>query len=427
MTWYVVRTELRRTVGPLLLVVWISLGCVLVLTHPDWAGELLSLTIEQRIDLIVLGPVALTIAVWHGGRDRRLGITELLGSVPAPSWRRHVVRWAVLTATLSVGLAVTTVVGGGFVLLHTTYWGGRWYAVLLICCAATGAMVALGLLIGALVSGRVLAPVVGLAAYVLLAAPSYVTGSAARYLMPNGIETFHVGEHPTWLSMTATLAFFTAIAVVCLCVIARELRLLVVPAALVALVVGLAAGSRQEVWWWEPDLVASAPVCSTRAPPVCVMRTHAELLPAAEQAVRPVLDGLGELAPSSGAREQPDWTEAPDSRAPRFSLNFEIPLVGDRLLRPDEVRRTAAFSPASQCDPNGVQENRRYTWVGDLDKGWQVLLLRRALEQYSSLGSWRRLRTATPAQQRAFMRDYQAAGRSCDWEAIRRLYDRWVR
>lgn len=428
MTRFVVRTELRRTVGPLLPVVWGALSCLLALTHPEWAGELLSLTIEQRIDLIVLGPVALTLAVWHGGRDRRLGISELLGSVPASSWRRHAVRWGVLTAALSLGTVLTTVVGGGFVLLHTTYWGGRWAAVLLICCAATGAMVALGLAIGMLWSGRVLAPVAGLVGYVLLGAPGYVTTSAAQYLLPNGIEVFHVAERPTLVSVAATLVFFAALAVTFLASVSRGRRLLTVPAALVALAVGLVAGSQPMDWWWEPDPVAAAPVCSTDTPRVCVMRTHAELLPAVDRAVRPVLDGLGDLAPSHGARERPDSETSRDDSALYIDLGFAIPLVGNHLLRPEEVQGSAAMSEAARCDSRGVQENRRYIWVGDLEPGWTALVLHQAPDpQQTSIGAWRQLRTATPSVQRRFMQQYQAAGRTCDWAALHRLHDRWMR
>lgn len=420
--------ELRRHVGWFLLAVWIVVCSLLLFAHQEWAGELLSLAVEQRVDVIVLGPIAITLAVWAGGRDRRRGLVELLATMPAPSWWRHAVRWSALAAMLCAGIMVSTALGAFFVLGHTTYLGGRWWAVLLIVGAGLGALVALGLAIGALVPWRVAAPVAGLATYVGLGVPGYFPDSGFQSLLPNGYESLFVGQQPGLAPGAVTLVFFGLVTVAFIALMSRGGYRVALPVALAALGVGLVAGFQPPTWWWRPDPVGARSVCTADLPRVCVMRTHADLLPAVTRAVRPVLSGMGDVAPSEGAQEIPITQARFDvERIIPLTLYGQVALTGDHLLRPAQLRQEAASSPAIRCEPPDNEADRDYTSITALELGWTAVVLQASPDLARlDAGVWRNLRTAAPADQQEFLREYAAAGRSCDWSAIRALYEQWA-
>ncbi|MGB3762149.1 MAG: hypothetical protein WA966_02930, partial [Ornithinimicrobium sp.] len=164
------RTELRSGLAPwFLFAVALTMVALLWLDHSDdWGGRWNSLGRFMRALVIVLGPVCVTLGAWQGGRRSRTGVNELLASTPRTALTRQSVEIAALCIAISVGVFIgwasaawTIVLVGG--------WGslaGLWYMLGLV--PAVLAYTSAGYAIGSIAPWRIVAPMAGVATYLLV-------------------------------------------------------------------------------------------------------------------------------------------------------------------------------------------------------------------------------------------------------------------
>lgn len=310
------------------------LGAALLFTQSSWAGGLTSLTSVQRLMLLVMGPLTLSLAIWDAGRDRRRGLTELLHTASLPVWRRTLLRVSTLAAAVIAAHLLVAGLAAAFVTQQTTYLGGRWWLILLIAAAGYLPFVAVGWLIGSLLPGRVVAPLAGVGAYLALGA---LTSSPSAWvnLTPPGRDSVVRGSEPTVLLTAVAVSLFLLVALTAMLFALPVRRRVGAVPLLLATAVVLLTHDRAETSWWQPDAEARALVCSEGDPRICVWRVHDQFLEQTVAAVQPALDRLGDGAPQAVHEVGPD--QPLDPGVAGISLTFQIPLVGDALIAPEQM------------------------------------------------------------------------------------------
>ena len=158
-------TELRRGVG-----IWAALPLAVAmvavaLAHPrDWASDWYGWAYYLRTALIVFGPLVVAAAAWQGGRERRRGMVELLGSAS----RSPLQQASASVASPAVWSLVAFTAAAGAMAAVTASYAAYGRPPVLLALSAAAAVVmfaALGFVAGRLVPWRVTAPLLAVAAY----------------------------------------------------------------------------------------------------------------------------------------------------------------------------------------------------------------------------------------------------------------------
>jgi len=289
----VLSIELRRGVGPFSAPLVLAVLIAGLLVHQrDWAGDWTGSSYYLRFLLLLGGPVLVAAAAWQGGRGRRRGLDELLGTSSRSRLRRTLLAWS-SPATWGLAAYLLTVVAAAGVTASNTSYGSPLLGMLLSGAAALLALSAIGYAAGAVVPWRLTAPALALITYVALGYLD-ISSSSVRWLSP-AIEPSSLAYQlpAAWWAPASTALFLGLLAAVLLTLSRRW------PAAGFALLVAAAAavpilqvGPRA----FTPDVAAARLVCAPAAgTQVCLTRRHADQLPAVQRLADEVLAGLPNL------------------------------------------------------------------------------------------------------------------------------------
>ena len=335
--------ELRRTpalwlLPPLLFLSFRTYGDRFTPPVPLWI--LSSVAIGQGATII--GPALGGIATWMAGRERRRGAGELLATTARPTLARLVSIWA---ATTGWGLLIYAfyALGGGVETARRATWGGPDLWIILAGAAAIIVYITIGFAIGAVISGRFVAPLVALGLLIgeyalVMASWNHPAMTSWKYLSPVAAPdpTVWFGDRPaiapilvmvylgiivcTWALFALWLARFRAMRAWVLFALA---------------LVTLAGGTAQilmrvptEVpapggWYSGAALLPYAPVCRGAPIEVCV-----------HPAYQPWLDELSTdlntlLAPLVGVPGMPTRAEQAPPVGPIADAARSVPFVLD--------------------------------------------------------------------------------------------------
>ncbi|PZG01503.1 hypothetical protein [Micromonospora deserti] len=429
----VVNLELRRGAGLILFVGLAAVGLLMTAMAglPSdrtgaWSSSGPGIVSWLNTTGLVLGPLAAAGGAWVGGRDRRLGVGELLAAVPKPRWQRDMASFGALLAAVIGGLLVVAAVVTATVLPAITYVGGRWQVSAILVSLGWIACLAIGFALGRLVPHRWTAPVVALIVYLLNGIPTYLDNGVAQLALvsnlPSGdgqrLRLSVAAVAIVWLVGLTSSAFLAGSA--------RRHHWALVPAVLAVVAATQLAplpvqwnGNSYSATWTEPDPDAMSRVCSTDEPKVCLNAVHASLLPDVTELVRPI---LAELPPGSVAAEQ--GTEHPAERPATAPGEFAIPFLEGR---------TKLFT-ADVRDPEGLRaelaDSFLRVWCSDqtpaVARAYGIATALVLGRQAAGEGAESHDRVTArlerdPSARRAWLADYLDAGRTCDLSAFAEL------
>ncbi len=363
------RIEMRRSGAIGIALLLIGLGIVGLVWGADSApGGWATMAFSQRVDLLVMWPLAIGAGAWQARRERLGGVRELFATSPRTPAKR--------LAPVAAALAIAVVFAYLLMLLVGTVRVWRspadMYFTLEGAAAATiGALSLvpaawLGLSLGRLIPSAFTAPVItllGLAAVVLMdELDMRMSGPAFSLLVPAleaPYQRDHVqlplavsGQQGLWLAALAISAFAIMAAA------SRRGRLLaLVPVTVAALIVipTLPPGDTDFVYADDKD--AMRPVCTQDLPKVCVLRVHSGLLDEVTGPARKALRALAFLpdAPTSviEAPEPPPGSLFVD---PALKVNPVLPVDPQTLPLTVSLNRGGHIDEPQQLTTNLLQE-----------------------------------------------------------------------
>lgn len=405
----ILRTELRRSVAPVLAVGLLlsALALLYSLTGPWWKGsapwdeQWTGLAQWTRYLALFLTPLVLAGGAWHGLRDRRSGVSELFATTPKPAWRRVLPTAAALGIALAAGYGAVLVAGGIQVAGTAGYFHLKWLPVAGVMALALVAIALLGAGLGRLAPFLVTPPVLGvggLAGQFMLLQAGWPQLLTPVFDAPD-ISVFTTVAVPVTLTQAL---WFTGIGATGFGLLvaagARKRLLALLPLAVAAAVtIPVASGVDSPV---VADQDARALVCDTAGPRVCLTRAHADLLPTFVAPAREALALMENLpSPPTSVVEVPPDGDVPAGSAP-VSFPTRIPtdpadlrlvvLSGSGMPEcgpedtalPILVARTviASWFTGELAPVPGYRD--LFTWAGaDIRRLWQELRALPAAEQ----------------------------------------------
>lgn len=432
-TWRAARIDARRTHIFLVAAGFAALGvCLTIAKQPPfnhyavWSSSWAAGALWLSQISVVLGPVAGAVAAWVGGRERRRGMVELLAGTPRRPLQRISTTWVVVTCGLILGMiAVGALVGIG-IAPTVSYAGGRWWATWLIAFLGIVVCSAAGFAAGRLVSGRLVAPLVGIVLYVASGFATYSNHAWAQ-LAPVANLPVDEGRQLLGWVIGADLAWLLALTVAALFLASGHRRSAMVTgmvAVVVALPLSQVSGTNGGTSWTEADPGAAALVCTKTSPHVCLTRVHAGLLPDVTPVVREVLAHARRVLPVDRAAEMGYGNPTPprtliiptlegDSRFLQSGLRPQADLATD-------IGYTTA-SPPAKCDGQLDTANPA-AWVA-VDVAVSLISGRsdQPMSNPTQFARTYKPLAADPERSRTWMRAYMHALRGCDVQALTAL------
>ncbi|ACU38571.1 hypothetical protein KCV87_31700 [Actinosynnema pretiosum subsp. pretiosum] len=349
------RIELRRSVAPWagLLVLLLPLPLLLLLSGPwthdpaRWESSTTTAALWLRWCLMFVWPVALGAGAVQGMRDRRSGMTELLGTTPRPVGQRTGALAAALAVCLVVGFGALAVVGVGNVLLGGGHTSAAFLPVLVVGALAVVAGGVLGLAVGRVAPHPLVAPAAAVLALVLLTLANIGLAGAQVSSFTTRLAhlTAVIGDPrgtmvtTTWSFDLVQAAWFVGLAatgVLLLAAKSSRAKVIALAPALLAAAVAVPLLPARPADAFTADAAAEL-VCDG---PVCVSRMHADRLPVLAEAGREALRLLARLpdAPTRVVEDtSPQWVDQlPERSADVVRINYQM----DSGLLEADVART---------------------------------------------------------------------------------------
>ncbi|MFF9865986.1 hypothetical protein ACF1G0_11255 [Streptomyces sp. NPDC013953] len=397
------RTELRRGIGP-----WSGAAVavtVLVALYgkaPGWQGRWSDATdMLHTAAGLLAGPLAAAAGCWQGGRERRRSTGELLASAPRGRLARTLVAAAPAALWPAAGLLLAVAVCLGATWPYAG--GGRpFVSVPAADAVAVAALGTLGFVAGRLVPWRLTPPLVAAATYVGLGLPSY-TASPARWLSP-AADRSTVWQEPLWWFAPAMTVWTGGLALAALLAYgARRRALALVPLAAACAVAVPVLRLDGSAGPWRPDPDAARLVCDDGRPRVCLSAVDRALLPEASRALAGLNARLRGV-PGAPAR----WVSGPHEPRPgEAPLPDPVAAAAHGVLQdPRQYAYDAAaglFDGACLSGEDGIiLDLAVQEWLAPAPPGSGVDPA--ALQPFLD-----RLRTGSPARQRAFLGRYLTA------------------
>jgi len=363
----ILRTELRRSAAPVIGVgvLLFTVGMLYGMSGPWWKGtapwheQWTGLAQWVRYLGVFLWPLLLGAGAWHGLRDRRAGVRELLSSTPRSAWRRVLPTAGALAIGLAGAFVVVLVVGGVQVALTASYFHVKWVPVAAVGLLAYLGAVLLGAGLGRLVPSLLTPPVLAVGGVAVQI--SLIQSGWPEWLTPT-IEAPEITVFTT-VSVPVTLVqalWFAAIAATGFGLLAANqarLRL----AALLPVVLGLAITvpvlSQQDSHVADRDAVAM--VCDEQDGRVCVTRAHEAELARFAGPAREALALLAKLpdAPTS-VEELAD--ERPRDGVVAVSLFGDGVRGSEALDDPADIRLSVLAGAGTPLCVDGSEETYRW-------------------------------------------------------------------
>lgn len=190
------------------------LTAVLLWTNSaQWGARWNSLGSEIRDDMILLGPVAVVVGAWQGGRARRSDVEELVASTRRPFLAWHSAEIVALALALYAGVLIGLVTAAASILWVGGYGTWTFPAYVMGAFPTLLAYVAVGHLVGRVLAWRVVAPIAGVLVYLVFGFTTFgdergVVLLGGGWLGGVGLSAFDLDA---W-ALTALLAAAAAVA-----------------------------------------------------------------------------------------------------------------------------------------------------------------------------------------------------------------------
>jgi hypothetical protein len=431
----ILRTELRRSAAPVIGIGFalITLVAIYGLTGPwhkgtaPWNEQWIGLAQWTRNLMMFLWPLVLGAGAWQGLRDKRSGVTELLGTTPRPRWRRALPLAGAVVLALLAGYLVVLVVGGVQVAAYASYFSTTWLPVVAVLILALAGSLLLGMGVGRLVPSLLTPPVLAILA---LAAQIAAARSDWLLLTPafDGLDiTVFTGVAPTvsatqavWFLGIGATGFGLYVAVT-----ARRRLVALLPVAVAAAIAVPILSDVDNVAVADPgsrELVCDGNVCVTRA--------HESYLPTLTGPARSALTRLRKLPnpPTSVVEVVPDegYRPPPATVVPVFvgmdATGYSDPFPTD----PAEIEQTMIGSAVvpdcrhgySQADweaylARAVARSVAVGWVTGAS-GPAVDRTLWAEEHQRFEDAWQAFAALSPDEQRSRLVELRTAARACE-------------
>lgn len=292
MTGRVLRIELRHGpwMVPVLLAVVLAIQFNVLLTYGPPSTWSVSVLAGMGAVIMIAEALALAVAVWWGGRERRRGTDELIASTPRLRLQRALAAWLPTAAWPALAWVAATLAFG--VLSTRAASGPALFGIQAAAIPAVTAATALGFVLGWYVPGRFVAPAAGVAAYL----GAFYLGNAAHGLLspvpylydgPPQFATWsdiRLWERPVWwFALAATVWFLALAAALLTATMARRRWLAVAPVVLAALAaVPVLAPT------WRVDTASPLMACNDGKVRMCVPDVTGARPAAVAESTRPV-------------------------------------------------------------------------------------------------------------------------------------------
>ncbi len=383
------RLELRRSPAllffpALVLISWWTARQTLPVRVSLWPET--SVAIGDGVQL--LAPLMGALAAWIAGRDRRRGIEELLATTPRPPAGRDLTVWA-STALWSAAAYMTVAA----ILMGSAYvgatWGGPLWPPILVGLITMLAASTLGYAAGSYIPGRLTAPLLGLALFIIQMAPTYYTSSVA-HLSPlaypfradvwRGLYPDITASQMLWLAGLVGLGL-AAIRL-------RHSRGALSWALLLGACAVSAAGATALLntrYYDDPSQAPAIPyeaVCRDAAVPVCMHPAYKAMLPETAALLDRVLEPLAGVPGAPRRAEQGQILEFTDDgvlrmnlgNAARFDYGYEMDMSGIvSLLVSDPEAEPEMISREGMGEVCGTAECEAYWSEGGGQQAQRVL------------------------------------------------------
>lgn len=405
------RTELRHGTGPwaaavIAAVVASNLFVQRYRLGDNWTDAQQML---RHFGVLIGGPMALASGCWQGGRERRCGTGELFASAARTPLARALA--ACLPAVLwpVCGYLLPAVVTLGAIWPYAGFGQPSWSMVFQDV-VTFGALGALGFAVGGALRWRMAAPLLGLVGFVALGFTRTADGSV-KWLTP---AAYGFEERPVWAFGLLCAVWMAGLAVCAMLAgHARRRAVALVPLLAAVVAASLLCRGGDDLWRHVP--AASAQVCGSGTPVVCVRAEHASALPAVQGVVARIdarLDGV----PGAPVRYREGGS--PETAPPR-EVRFELygGLFRSRLGDGEMLHRDLAYFVASRGCPyrytdrpgNPAAENAALSWLG----------VERPIAAEAETQAAERLRAMPAEQRRAWLGRHLRAVLSCDTGTVK--------
>jgi hypothetical protein len=425
--------EMRRGAGFTLLVGLAGLGSLMTVMAAvsadrelPWSTSGPGIVAWLNTTGLLLGPLAAAVGAWVGGRERRLGVEEVLAAVSRSRWQRDLTGFATLSVTVTGGLLLVGAAVTATVRPAISYSGGRWPLSALLVALGCVTCLALGFSIGRLMPHRWTAPVVTIVVYLLSGIPTYLDGGVA-HLSP--VSNLPAGDGQRVRFTIAALAAVWLIGLttaVLLAGIGRRRAWALLPAALAVLaavpLVSLPVrwnGNSYTATWTERDPHAMSRVCSLDST-VCLNAVHASLLPAVTELVRPILAELpaGTVAAERGLEHPAERPAVNPGELPIPFLEGRTALFTTDLRERDSLRADIVGGLLRVwCPGDSASVAQAYGIATALLPGGEQ-------RDETATGSITARLREDPVARRAWLAAYLDAGRTCEPAAFDELVGR---
>lgn len=438
-----VRRELGQGLPRLaFLIVLVAMSAVLWSKGTTWGGRWNALAEMSRQNLIAIAPIAVSLAAWQGGRARRDRMGELQRSTRASAMSRNSVEIVALWVAAFAGWLVAVALAG-LSIVRLDGWGT---AAAVYQFAGVGPMliayVALGFAIGKIAPWRIVAPIAGLATYLVIGITSYVSDSAMVVLgvgwLGDDISS-PFALLPFWLSTVGLL--LVGLAMIAAPSVERRpapegaTRIVALAAAAAALVIAPLTLTTTTAAAVAQTPITPAVVCTEDdGPKVCVHAQDHLLLEETTRQARAVIDQLRDIedAPTWAG----PWGLDRDDRSKLPTQPAWITPLGDIDItygEPQLVNISALFDAEPSCEAAGRWP---VMWEGEPPKGWADFMDRQGILwgwlTHSTDGVWsgsdgeqlsKRFAASSDRQRVAFASAVRSAALTCDLDAVRAADD----
>ncbi|SFT46594.1 ABC-type transport system involved in multi-copper enzyme maturation, permease component [Actinopolyspora lacussalsi subsp. righensis] len=425
MTARVLWHEIRRSGLPLWITPLLLLVSGLVFTRTllrtggqrlEWAT---SIFYDMTPMVVLASTLALAVAAWRAGRERRRGVAELIESTPRARSQRALLSWISVTIWPVVSCLPAVVAFGS--LSREAVSGPPLFGVLTAAVSTVVAYAALGFAVGTFVPGRLTTPVAGVVSFVVMIAlgswvphgllsvvpqPTYGTIATNR----SGVGLW---DRPVWWFAPAAALWFVALTVALLVVAtARRRPLAVVPSVLAVLL----AIPLTQTQVWRIDTASPLLSCSDGSVRVCVPNEIGVAPNAVAASTKPVRARLADLptvaplgAVDSSSASAYVWPQNCRAYLERISCNSPRPSTAGEKL----AERISGW----QCSSSSSPGTPMYTSPAPrLERGVRDWLLGRTGD--SASGIVRHLATLPDDERHEWLSRYLLAAERCDVSAV---------
>lgn len=434
---------LRRELGQGLprlafLVMAVTMSVLLWSKAGYWGGRWNALAVQAREYLILIAPISTTLATWQGGRTRRDHLGELLDSTRSSALARH------SSEVAAIGLAafggwLLAIALAGVSIIRLDGWGTAAAAHQILGVAPTlFAYVTLGYAIGTVLPWRIVAPIVGVATYLLIGIPVYGSDSVPVLLGTGylGEGVFRVFSAPTfWVSIAGLILI--GLALLALSSLerrpapSRTTRATAVAALAAAVGIAPLTLTKAAAALHDGPPINPPEVCSTDAGPrVCVHAQDHLLLEETTRQARKIIAKLDGLpgAPTWAGPWQAQGKDPNMLLVQSASINLwgridttygEPPLVNPWALFDAEPTCRAAGLWQNTPDQEPPQEMQAFHDRASILAGWLTDGIPVWFSSPDGDELSRRFAASAEAQRRDYAGAVRAAALSCDVTAVR--------